>query len=68
MTPSPSLSPMRHPTPVLRMTVEDVRRNGWIIYLPTIVVHWSGHGQEEVLPIPGRDGNCDLVPLIGEAW
>jgi hypothetical protein len=49
------------------MTVEDVRRNGWIIYMPTIVVHWCGHGQE-VLPIPGEDGKCDLVPVIGEAW
>jgi putative ABC transport system substrate-binding protein len=46
------------------MTVEDVRRNGWIIYMPTIVVHWCGHGQE-VLPIPGEDGKCDLAPVIG---
>ena len=34
---------------------------------PTIVVHWCGHGQE-VLPIPAKDGKCDLVPVIGEAW
>jgi hypothetical protein len=27
------------PTPAFRMTVVDVRRNGWIIYMPTIVVH-----------------------------
>jgi hypothetical protein len=46
------------------MTVEDVRRNGWIIYMPTIVVYWC----QEVLPIPGEDGKCDLVPVIGEAW
>jgi hypothetical protein len=38
-----------------------------IIYMPTIVVHWREHGQE-VLPIPGKDGKCDLVPVIGEAW
>jgi len=56
---------MRHP--IFRMTVEDVRRNGWSIYMPTIVVHWCGHGQE-VLPILGKDGKCDLVPVIGEAW
>jgi hypothetical protein len=53
------------PTPVFRMALEDVRQNGWIIYMPTIVVHWCGHGQE-VLPIPARDGKCDLVPVIGE--
>ena len=35
-------------------------------YMPTILVHWCGHGQE-VLPIPGEDGKCDLVPVIGEA-
>ena len=29
-------------------------------------VHWCGHGQEG-LPIPGKGGNCDLVPVIGEA-
>ena len=52
---------------VYRMTVDDVRRNGWIIYLPAIVVHWCGHGQE-VLPIPAKDGKRDLVPVIGEAW
>src|SRR4029453_11608684 len=23
---------------------------------------------QEVLPIPGEDGKCDLVPVIGEAW
>ena len=55
------------PTPVYRMALEDVRRNGWIPFLPTIVVHWCGHGQE-VLPIPAEDGTCDLVPVIGEAW
>jgi hypothetical protein len=50
------------------MRVEDVRRNGSIIYMPTIVVHWCvGHGQE-VLPIPGKDGKCNLVPVMGEAW
>jgi hypothetical protein len=54
-------------TPIFRMTVEDVKRNGWIIYMPTIVVHWCGHGQE-VLPIPSEDGKFDLVPVIGEAW
>jgi len=48
------------------MTVEDVRRNGWIIYMPTIGVHGCGHGQEVL--IPGEDGKCDLVPVIGEAW
>jgi len=26
-----------------------------------------GHGHE-VLPIPGKDEKCDLVPVIGEAW
>jgi len=55
------------PTPVFRMTLENVRRNGWIPVLPTIVVHWCGHGQE-ILPIPAKDGKCDLVPVIGEAW
>ena len=55
------------PAPTFRMTVEHVMRNGWIIYMPTIVVHWCGHGQE-VLPIPGQDGQCDLVPVVGEAW
>ena len=58
---------MWYPTPVFRMAFEDVRRNGWIPFLPTIVVHWCGHGQE-VLPIPGEDEKCDLVPVIGEAW
>ena len=53
------------PTPVFRMTVEDVKRNGWITYMPTIVVHWCGHGQE-VLPMPGKDGKCDLVSVIEE--
>src|SRR5262249_24713160 len=47
------------PTPVFRMALEDVRRNGWIPFLPTIVVHWCGQGQE-VLPIPNKDGTCDL--------
>ena len=28
------------PTPIFRMTIVDVWRNGWIIYTPTIVVHW----------------------------
>ena len=41
------------PTPIFRMTAEDVRRNGWIIYMPTIVVHRCGHGQD-VLPIPAK--------------
>jgi hypothetical protein len=31
-------------------------RNGWIIYMPTIVVHWCGHGQE-VLPTQARTGS-----------
>ena len=53
------------PTPVFRLTVEDVRRNGWILFLPTILVHWCGHGQK-VLPIPAEDGKCDLLPVIGE--
>jgi hypothetical protein len=48
------------------MALDDVRRNGWIPYLPAYVVHWWGHGLE-VLPIPGADGKCDLVPVIGEA-
>jgi len=30
------------PLPSSAMTVEDVRRDGWIIYMPTIVVHWCG--------------------------
>ena len=33
------------------------------LHMPTIVVHWCGHGQE-VLPIPAKDGICDLVPVI----
>jgi hypothetical protein len=53
------------PTPIFRMTLEDVRRNGWIPFLPPYRVHWCGHGQE-VLPIPAEDGKCDLVPVIGE--
>ena len=54
------------PTPIFRMTVEDVRRNGWIPFLPAQLVHWCGHGGE-VIPIPGEDGRCWLVPVIGEA-
>jgi len=33
------------PHPSSAMTVEDVRRNGWIIYMTTIVVHWCRHGR-----------------------
>src|SRR4029453_17252280 len=69
VTPSPPapVFDVALPHPATAMTIEDVRRNGWIIYMPSIVVHWCGHGQE-VLPIPGEDGRCDLVPVIGEAW
>jgi hypothetical protein len=51
---------------VFRMALEDVRRNGRIPFLPVHVVHWCGHGLE-VLPIPGEDGRCELVPVLGEA-
>ena len=44
------------------MTLEDVRRNGWIPFLPTIVVHWCGHGQE-VLPILAKDGPVTVEAL-----
>src|SRR5206468_4202515 len=30
-----------------RMTVEDVRRNGWIPFLPALVAHWCGHSDPD---------------------
>jgi hypothetical protein len=57
----------RSPTPIFCLTVEDVRRNGWIRFLPATVVHWCGHGQE-VIRVPGEDGRCELVLVEGEAW
>src|SRR5205814_5470622 len=35
------------PTPIFRMTVEDVRRNGWIPFLPALVAHWCGHSDPD---------------------
>jgi hypothetical protein len=54
------------PTPILRLAVEDVQRNGWRCFAPATLVHWCGHGGE-VIPVPDADGVCDLVPVIGEA-
>ena len=53
------------PTPIFRMTLKDMRRNGRIPF-PSWCI---GAGMDkEVLPIPAKDGKCDLVPVIGEAW
>ena len=54
------------PTPILHLAVADVQRNGWRCFAPAMLVHSCGHGVE-VIPIPGTDGVCDLVPVIGEA-
>jgi hypothetical protein len=53
-------------TPIYRLAVEEVQRNGWRCFAPATLVHWCGHGRE-VIPVPGADGVCDLVPVIGEA-
>lgn len=54
------------PTPIYRLAVADVLRNGWRCFAPATLVHWCGHGGE-VIPIPDADGVCDLVPVMGEA-
>jgi hypothetical protein len=52
-------------TPIHRMALVDVKRNGWRPYRPAVYVHWCGHGIE-VIPWPDEDGMCDLVPVLGE--
>jgi len=54
------------PTPMFRLTVEEVRRNGGspLSADSTGPLMWS---RPRVLPIRGKDGRCDLVPVIGEA-
>ena len=52
--------------PIYDMKLEDVRRGGWQLFVPTKRVNWCGHGQE-LLPLPGPDGWCRLVPILGEA-
>jgi hypothetical protein len=49
------------------MTVEDVRTE-WVDHQHADHRGALVRAGQEVLPIPGKDGKCDLVPVIGEAW
>ena len=51
---------------ILRLSLEDVRRNGYMPHVAAGYVNWCGHAQEFV-PIPQEDGTCEFVPIIGEA-
>jgi hypothetical protein len=55
------------PTPVFRMALQDVRRNGWILFhahlhRPSVPARPGGS------PDPWQRREGDLVPVIGAAW
>jgi hypothetical protein len=52
-------------TPIFRFRIDQLRLIGWRLFAPAQSVEWYGHGLE-FIPIPQRDGWCQLVRVPGE--
>jgi hypothetical protein len=51
---------------ILRLSLADLRRNGFALYQEGAYVNWCGHGQPFV-PLLVAEDLAELVPVLGEA-
>jgi hypothetical protein len=51
---------------ILRLSLADLRRNGYALYREGAYVSWCGHGQA-FIPLLVGDDVAELVLILGEA-